>query len=56
MKAKGLGDSIEKLTKFTGIKPVFTKLVKNCGCEKRQEQLNDPNLLINKLLYKNGTR
>jgi len=40
-KSKGLGDSIEKVTKATGIK----KLVKfvageDCGCDKRKEKLN----------------
>ena len=40
-KAKGLGDSIEKITKATGI----DKLVKfvageDCGCEERKEKLN----------------
>jgi len=40
-KSKGLGDSIEKVTKATGI----DKLVKfvageDCGCDKRKESLN----------------
>ena len=40
-KAKGLGDSIEKITKATGI----DKLVKfvageDCGCQERKEKLN----------------
>ena len=44
-KSKGLGDSIEKFTKATGIKS-FTKflysngLTKDCGCDKRKETLN----------------
>ncbi len=44
MKSKGLGDSIEKLTKATGIKAatdwVFDKLGKDCGCDIRKEKLN----------------
>ena len=44
-KSKGLGDSIEKFTKATGIKS-FTNflhsngLIKDCGCNKRKENLN----------------
>ena len=41
---KGLGDSIEKFTKATGIKKVVktvSKAVgKDCGCNKRKETLN----------------
>jgi len=51
MKSKGLGDSVEKLTKFTGIHPIVKKLVKNCNCEDRKARLNNPELHINKLLY-----
>lgn len=41
VKSKGLGDSIEKVTEWTGLK----KLVKsifgdNCGCEERKQKLN----------------
>ena len=43
-KSKGLGDSIEKITKVTGIKKVVntvSKAVKkDCGCAKRQDTLN----------------
>ena len=43
-KSKGLGDSIEKFTKATGIKKVVdtvSKAVgKDCGCNKRKETLN----------------
>ena len=45
MKSKGLGDTIEKLTKTTGIYS-FTNflqqngLIKDCGCNKRKEALN----------------
>ena len=55
-KSKGLGDSIEKITKATGIKKVVETVAKaagkDCGCGKRKEALNDKNLLINKMLYK----
>ena len=43
-KSKGLGDTIEKITKATGIKKVVDTVAKatgkNCGCNKRQETLN----------------
>ena len=43
-KSKGLGDSIEKITKATGIKKVVDaiskKTGKDCGCGKRKNNLN----------------
>jgi hypothetical protein len=43
-KSKGLGDSIEKITKATGIKKVVDTVSKvtgkDCGCNKRKNQLN----------------
>ena len=43
-KSRGLGDSIEKITKATGIKKVVdtvSKVVKkDCGCGKRKDTLN----------------
>lgn len=57
MKSKGLGDTIEKITAATGIKKVVEKVSqatgKECGCNKRRENLNNPDLLINKTFYKN---
>lgn len=57
MKSKGLGDTIEKITAATGIKKVVEKVSeatqKDCGCNKRKEILNNPNLLVNKIFYKN---
>tara|TARA_B100001113_G_scaffold302272_1_gene261685 strand:- start:106 stop:495 length:390 start_codon:yes stop_codon:yes gene_type:complete len=44
MKSKGLGDTVEKVTKATGIKKatdfIFNKLGVDCGCDKRKEKLN----------------
>jgi hypothetical protein len=40
MKSKGLGDTIEKITKATGIKKVVEKLPGDCGCKKRKDALN----------------
>ena len=43
-KSKGLGDTIEKITKATGIKKVVDKVSKatgnDCGCGKRRDMLN----------------
>tara|TARA_Y100000361_G_scaffold42454_1_gene36505 strand:- start:371 stop:562 length:192 start_codon:yes stop_codon:yes gene_type:complete len=42
--SRGLGDSIEKLTKATGIKSIVEKgaraLGKDCGCSERRDSLN----------------
>lgn len=43
-KSKGLGDSIEKFTKATGIKKAVNAVAKatdsDCGCNKRRDTLN----------------
>lgn len=40
-KSKGLGDSIEKVFKATGIDKVAKKVLgDDCGCEERKEKLN----------------
>lgn len=46
MKSKGLGDSIEKFTTFTGIKRVVEAVnvlagIKGCGCDERKQFLNE---------------
>ena len=44
MKSKGLGDSIEKIAKVTGIKKAVDnysdKTGKDCGCGSRKDTLN----------------
>ena len=44
MKSRGLGDSIEKFTKATGIKKVVNKVSEGlnipCGCEGRRDAMN----------------
>ena len=44
IKSRGLGDSIEKFTKATGIKKVVDAVAKatdsDCGCNKRKNALN----------------
>ena len=43
-KSKGLGDTVAKITKATGIKKVVDTVAKatgkDCGCKKRQQTLN----------------
>ena len=43
-KSRGLGDTVEKITKATGIKQVVDKISratdKDCGCGKRKDTLN----------------
>jgi phenylacetate-coenzyme A ligase PaaK-like adenylate-forming protein len=47
-KSKGLGDTVEKITTITGIKPLIEYITadvlkvknKDCGCGKRKEKLN----------------
>ena len=39
--AKGFGDTVEKITKATGIKKVVDTVTKgDCGCNKRRDSLN----------------
>ena len=41
LKSRGLGDSIEKFTKATGIKKIVDTVTKgDCGCNKRRDALN----------------
>ena len=41
-KTKGLGDSIEKITKATGISDVVKFIAgEDCGCDERKEKLNE---------------
>ena len=43
-KSRGLGDTVAKITKATGIKAavdtVFDAMDKDCGCKERQSKLN----------------
>ena len=41
-KSKGLGDTVSKITKATGIKDVVKFVAgEDCGCDERQEKLNE---------------
>ncbi len=50
-----LGDDIERITRSTGIKKavdyVSKKTGKDCGCSKRKSALNNPGILINRIIY-----
>lgn len=43
--SKGLGDTVEKITKATGIKKAVDTIAEaldtDCGCDKRKKKLND---------------
>ena len=39
-----LGDLIERITYYTGIKYIWKKIYPNCKCKERQENLNDVEL------------
>ncbi len=50
----GLGDLIEKITTYTGIKWVVKKIWgEDCGCDKRKDKANKVKLWQKKT-YKNG--
>ena len=55
-KRLGFGDVVEKITKTTGIKKIVDDYAKSKGeekctpCEERKKKLNNPDLLINKIL------
>jgi len=40
MKSKGLGDTVEKFTQFTGIKKLADSIPGGCGCKSKKATLN----------------
>tara|TARA_R100000388_G_scaffold30855_1_gene24153 strand:+ start:318 stop:470 length:153 start_codon:yes stop_codon:yes gene_type:complete len=40
MKSRGLGDSIEKFTRATGIKKLADMIPGGCGCDERKQWFN----------------
>lgn len=57
-KSQGFGDSIAAIAKAIAADKAADKIAKalgleDCGCSKRQEALNNPDLLVNKVFYKN---
>lgn len=60
-KVEGFGDEIARVTKKLGLDKVaeqFAKAAgkKDCDCKKRQNQLNNPDLLVNKIFYSKKTK
>lgn len=58
-KSRGLGDDIAKIAKLIKADVTAEQLskilgYKDCGCSKRQEALNNPELLVNKVFYNNN--
>lgn len=41
MKLKGLGDTIEMITKTLGVDKLVKSTGKECGCKKRKDRLNE---------------
>ena len=57
-KSEGFGSDIAKVAKFIHADQAALRIARalgyeDCGCGPREEALNDPNLLINKVFYKN---
>jgi len=40
MQSRGLGDTIEKITTFSGIKAIIESISLDCGCPYRRDWLN----------------
>jgi len=56
-RSQGFGDDLAKVAKKLGLDKVANNTakafgMKDCGCGARQESLNNPDLLINKVFYK----
>ena len=61
IKSTGLGDDIAKVTKFIKADVAAEKVsrmlgYKSCGCTERQQALNKPELLVNKVFYNNDKK
>lgn len=50
-KHKGIGDTVAAITKATGLDKLAGE---DCGCNKRKEAWNNPDLLVNRIFY--GTK
>jgi hypothetical protein len=51
---KGIGDTVAAITKATGIAALVNAATEDCGCDKRKEDWNNPDLLVNRIFY--GTK
>jgi len=61
MESKGLGDLILSVTVVTGVKKIVDKFSGVDGepcqpCQRRKDALNDPNLLVNKIFFKDNVQ
>lgn len=57
-KSQGFGDSVAKIAKAIAADKAADKIaealgLEDCGCKGRKEKLNNPDLLVNKVFYKN---
>jgi len=57
-KSQGFGDDFEKLAKALRLDKLAQEAAsalgkEDCGCSGRKDKLNNPDLLINKVFYKN---
>lgn len=55
---QGFGDDIHRIAKAIKADVAAQKIAealgrKDCGCKKRQQDLNNPDLMVNKIFYKN---
>ena len=53
MKSKGLGDTIEKFTKATGIKKLVDTIPGGCNCDHRKDWFNKHNCFKDKICRNN---
>jgi len=58
-KSQGFGDEVEQIAKKLGLDRIADRVAKavgkkDCGCGARKEALNNPDLLVNKVFYKNN--
>jgi hypothetical protein len=56
-RSHGFGSDIAKVTKLTGVDFIAKKIAQSlgyedCGCAGREQALNNPDLLVNKVFYK----
>ena len=57
-RSQGFGDDVAKFTNAIKLDIAADKIAKalgyeDCGCAERQDDWNNPDLLINKIFYKN---
>lgn len=57
-RSQGFGDDVAKFAKLIKADKAADKIAKklgleDCGCGERKQSLNNPDLLINKVFYKN---